>query len=598
MRLSRLLLPAARPIASESRPRLLRLCLQPLRRHQSSAPSAYPSRFPHGLDAFYHPQYLSFYTKHLAGKPRYNPFDHDDGGFSRQYPCSQDYQRCSPVARNVVCEDVLLPRNATGSIILRIYNSDETTAQSPVILYLPSRGTNPIATTNEHHVIAYIAQLTRATVISVGYRISRPFPLSLHDALAALDWTRDRMRTVNLENYAENLSGRLVAVLGTGIGGSLALSVGLSEGRESGIIAAGAWAPIVDWAFDPLPGIPESPSSTLPRSIRRLSQHIEDYRDLGFGSDAHTTLESLRKLSRPQLKDMGLSHELLYTFSPLSDNPFLSTEDLKDLRSRYLATAEDFTDPFVSPLYWFSSSGVNIWTELLSIIEDERLANPEAPPKWLSSLESEFFERRPRNTKGFPPLDLIGKLSPPAMRVVNGDGDILHDQINQFVQAARHSMFPAKLKTMDELLKEEADDLIWQSKVDKLPSSLNSMGSVITENLSIDPEDPPVTSLELEPNDEGQLPAPTTTLTPVPLHADFFVQHDVKEKAGHCFVTAAGEIEDGVEEAQKMASWLLHMFALEPERASQWKAQKEGRRKAIEDLELQRRHRRLANRKN
>ncbi|KAK6346489.1 hypothetical protein TWF696_006616 [Orbilia brochopaga] len=601
MRLPRLLLPATaafsvpavRSTVSRPRQRLLRLCCLPPCRNYSTDPSPYPARFPRGLDTFYHPQYVNFYTRHLAGKLRYNPFDHPDGGISRQYPCQGDYQRSSPAAKKVTCEDIVLSRNATGSINLRIYNSRETTAQSPVILYLPSRGTNPTFATNEHHIIAYIAQLTNSTVVSVGYRISRPFPLSLHDASAALDWVRERLCTVDLETYAENLSGRLIAVLGTGLGGSLALSIGISEGRESGIIAAGAWAPIMDWAFDPLPGIAESPLSTLPRSIRRLDEYIQDYKNLGFGSDDVVNFNSLRELPQSQLNEIGLSKEILSTVKPLADNPFLSTDDLKRLRSRYLATAEDFTDPFVSPLYWFTSSGVNIWTELLSLIEETRLADPERPPQWISRLESEFFERRSRKAKSYPPLELVGKLTVPALRIVNGDGDILHDQIDQFVRAARDALYPAKPRTIDDVLNSEADDLKKQQYNSDVLESIPRSSEVesacdIFDSTQSFPETPQQSFHEMT-----QVLTPTVASPSKLSPADFFVQHEVKEKAAHCLITAAGEIQDGVEEAEKMAAWLLAVFNSEPKRANQWKTQKEHRRRVIEQLETERRRRRL-----
>ncbi|KAJ6256252.1 hypothetical protein Dda_9087 [Drechslerella dactyloides] len=588
-------LPTARSIEFRSRLWLgRRLGFGPLRRHQSSGSSPYPPRFPNNLYEFYHPQYVAFYTNHLAGKPRYNPFDQLDGGDLRQYPCLRDYQRYSPVAKKVTCEDIVLPRNAAGSILLRVYRSSETTSQSPIILYLPSRGTNPIITTNEHHVVAYLSQLTRATVVSVGYRISQPFPLSLHDALAALDWVRRQMHTVNLETYAENLSGRLLAVLGTGIGGSLAMSIGITEGRESGIIAAGAWTPIVDWAFDPLPGISESELSSLPRSIDRLGQHIQEYRDLGFGNDDAITLNSLKELPGSYLEEMGLSHTILSTFSPLSDNPFLATEDLKYLRSRYLATAEDFTDPFVSPLYWFSSSGVNIWTELLSIIEDTKLADPEHTPRWIDELQRYWFKRRLRKPKSYPPLDLIGKLTVPAMRIVNGDGDILHRQIGEFVGAARASLYPQKPRTIDDLLKEESDDLdprnhitSGSQSVQGLPRPTTADGILSSTHYS--PELPPARKHE----EAEEVFASAACSSSESSFGDFFIQHVVKKKAGHCFITAAAEISDGVEEAENMAAWLTGVFDLEPKRASRWKARKEQIGKVVEQLAMERRRRRL-----
>ncbi|EWC46376.1 hypothetical protein DRE_04319 [Drechslerella stenobrocha 248] len=569
----------ARPtLRSRLRPLLKSAAL--CRRHWSSnsAATASPPSFRDDVRALYRQEYIDFYDKHIAGRPRYNPFDGAGNGASWEYPCPADFQPRSPVASNVACRDFLLPRNAAGSILLRVYNSTETNSYSPVILYLPSRGTSPTLTSNEHHVISYIAQLTAATVVSVGYRISQPFPLSLHDALAALDWVRRRIPTVDLETYSDGFSGRLIAVLGTGLGGSLAISMGITEGRESGIIAVGAWAPVVDWAFDPLPGIPESPLSSLPRSPNALQQHISDFQSLGFGDDS-LTFCSLAKLPASKLSELGLTQPMLSTFKSVSDNPFLSTKDLKHLRSRYFATAEDFTDPFASPMYWFASSGVNIWPDLLSQIEDTKLANPDNIPRWIDELPPALFERGARRTRSYPSLDLVGKLTVPSMRIVSADSDILHEQTSEFVKAARNSLFPRKPRTVQDLALEEARELQRRFNNDTVPEPngfvVNTVPLLDTQLPGAQQEEPRQNTGELvgdHLSPKGAAPDPGDSL---------YIQHEVKQKAAHCFITAAGEINDGIEEAERMALWLDAIFQHEPIRTSRWKETMEQRKADI-----------------
>ncbi|EPS43739.1 hypothetical protein H072_2274 [Dactylellina haptotyla CBS 200.50] len=547
-------------------------------RNYSSPP--YPAQFDRKLQHLYSKDYLDFYQKRLAGRPRYNPFDK---GSQPAYPCAEDYQRTSPAAGNVACHDVVLPRKATGSIRLRIYNSTETNHRSPVIIYFPSRGTNPLPYSNEHHAIARLTQLARATIVSVGYRISPPFPLSLHDALAAVDWVRENVPIVSLEKHSEDYSGRLVAVLGTGLGGSLAASIGISEGRESGIIGIGAWAPIADWAFDPLPGIPESALSTLPKSPSHLLEHLLEFEE--DPRNPTTSVSSLSELTESQLQDLGISHKMLSAFSDLADNPFLSTENLKRLRSRYLFNPEDFTDPFVSPLYWFSSTGVNIWTALLSTIEEARFSDPENPPAWIDTLPEDLFKRGSRRGKSYPPLHLLGNLTVPMMRIISADGDILHEQTKEFVRAARTSLFPTKIKTLAELEKEESDELELRFNNDKQHGNTREVPPTILAKVL---EDHLEKSKEL--NEDGK---PKEAALPYSKHAEAYIQHETIQNAAHCFMTSVGEVNDGMEEVEKMAKWLRYIFDLEPTRTKMWKTQKQ-EQEAERERQLQKRRRNRA----
>ncbi|KAK6508022.1 hypothetical protein TWF481_006442 [Arthrobotrys musiformis] len=528
----------------------------------------------------YDEDHIEFYRKNIAQKRTYNPFDNLDA--YEHYPCEKDYQP-DTLQSSVSCKDFVLSRKATGSILLRIYNSSNATSKSPVIIYLPSRGTNPLPTTNEHYVISLLTRLTNATTICVGYRVSPPFPLSLHDALAAIDWARANVPTVSLDTYCQNnYDGRLMAVLGTGIGGSLAASIGATEGRESGIVATGAWLPIVDWAFDPLPGIPESSLSTIPRS-----------------------LSSLEKYSQSEVE--GIEPDLLPTYSKLADNPFLSSETLKSIRSTYLANPEDFTDPFASPLYRFSSSGVNIWTNLISRIKSELLADPENPPAWIDKLPNTIFKRGPRRPIPYPPLDLVGKLTVPMMRVVSAEGDILHQQITEYVHAARSSMFPTENKTIEEIEREEALELgkthnndIWEPK--------RGVGWNITEQETSDSEPEKVAAPDVEgvgrdsinkletlqTGSEGEELVNSNLNSKLAAEeadsgdlkygkgAETYIQHEIIPKAGHCLITGAGEIGCGIKEIESMAIWINSVFTSEPRRAMYWKSQQEVFKKSLE----------------
>ncbi|KAK6337223.1 hypothetical protein TWF718_010004 [Orbilia javanica] len=561
----------------------------------------------------YDEEHVAFYRDELANTPRYSLFD--DIELNRQYPCHEDYSEPAPDL-GVSCRDIDLPRKARGSILLRIYDSLYTTSRSPVIIYFPSRGTNPLPLTYEHHVISLLTMLTNSTIISVGYRVSPPFPLSLHDAVAAMDWARSNVPTVSLEEYCENnYNGRLMAVLGTGIGGSLAASIGATDGRESGIIATGSWLPIVDWAFDPLPGIPESDLSTIPRSQ-----------------------SALEKYSQSEVE--AIDPDLLSTYSQLADNPFLSSETLKTIRSHYLATPEDFTDPFVSPLYRFSSSGVNIWTNLISRVEAELLADPENPPAWIKALPDTVFKRGPRNPVSYPPLNLIGKLTVPMMRIVSAEGDILHRQITEYVHAARSSMFPAKSKTIEDIEREETLELgkthnndIFEELESLANESKTGVGWNIMSDESDEGEDGCVKAEGVGQNDIGVLESAEVEATGKPVvgevkseevaepepeeqkilsqddtaeleetsrdldvlkyakGAEIYIQHEVIPKSGHCLITAADKISGGMKEVERMAAWINSVFESEPKRAQHWKAQQEQMKKAMEEAMAARRKR-------
>ncbi|KAK6526165.1 hypothetical protein TWF281_011200 [Arthrobotrys megalospora] len=604
----------------------------------------HPDTFDEDLKDIYNEENIEFYDNNIAGKPVFDPSE----GLNKEYPCAEDFQPAPPSFK-VSCSDFDLPRKSRGSILLRIYNASTTTSRSPVIIYFPSRGTNPISSTQEHNVISLLTHLTGGTTISVGYRISDPFPLSLHDALAAVDWVRSNFPTISLEKYCENgYDGRLMAVLGTGIGGSLAASIGATEGRESGIIATGAWLPVVDWAFDPLPGILESKLSTIPRSPSVLDAYSQ--------SDVE-----------------AIDPEILSTYSSLADNPFLSSQTLQQIRSRYLATPEDFTDPFVSPLYRFSSTGVNIWTGLVSRIKSELLADPENPPAWIKQLPDTVFKRGPRRPIPYPPLDLIGKLTVPMMRIVSAEGDILHQQITEYVHAARSSMFPYESRTLGDIEKEEARELArshindpieldipkatgWDYGEDENPvdiekkprttdcddgdtagngseereleiSDRNDIANEASREEEqklklIDQDNNEVTEGkekeqklettgqdsvtngsaksggEEERNaDAAEWDAITDEITKQPKYsksAESYIQYEVIPKAGHCLITGAGEITDGVKEVENMARWINDIFASEPQRAHHWKIQQEKLQQMLEEAKIERRRRRAS----
>ncbi|RVD89499.1 uncharacterized protein DFL_000503 [Arthrobotrys flagrans] len=532
------------------------------------------------LKDIYDEEHIDFYNKNVAKRPPYNPFNDLDG----QYPCEKDYEPA--IQPGVSCADFVLSRKATGSIHLRVYKVSNTTSRSPVIIYFPSRGTNPLATTYEHHVISLLTKLTNSTTISVGYRVSPPFPLSLHDAFAAIDWVRSEVPIVSLETYCQNnYNGRLMAVLGTGIGGSLAASIGATEGREAGIIATGAWLPIVDWAFDPLPGIPESDLSSIPRSQSLLEKYSQ--------SEAG-----------------AVDPDLLSTYSKLADNPFLSSETLKTIRSHYLATPEDFTDPFVSPLYRFSSSGVNIWTDLISQVESELLADPENPPAWIKTLPGTIFKRGPRRPVSYPPLNLIGKLTVPMMRIVSAEGDILHQQITEYVHAARSSMFPPKSKTIEDIEKEETRELgkthnndIFEESEGLKSGGEKGVGWNFEEEEVTEEEEGEQVKVQGTSQDDIKEPETTGVVVEKELQnsswdditgeeeinpkyakgAEIYIQHEIIPKAGHCLITAAGEISRGIKEVENMAAWINSVFESEPKRAQHWKSQQERIRKALEE---------------
>ncbi|KAF3942443.1 hypothetical protein ABW19_dt0208189 [Dactylella cylindrospora] len=525
---------------------------------QTADSQLYLADFPKNLNKAYRPEYIRFYENHIGGKLRYG---FSKASQSRGYPCKEDYVRTSSLARDVNCHDVWLPRKATGNILLRIYESAHTTSESPVVLYFPSRGTSPISATAEHDLIAYLTSLLCSTTIVVGYRISPPFPTSLHDCLAAVDWVRSNIPTVKLEDYAERFQGRLLATLGAGIGGGLAASIGITEGRESGIIATGAWTPIVDWGFDPLPGIPSSDLSTLPKSPAELQGRLSEWGEY----------RPYHEIDRDVLLQIGLTENVLSEYNDIADNPFLSTADLAALRARYICTAEDFVDPFVSPLYWFKSSGVNIWTRVLSMINDEMFADPYNPPKWIENMPDEVFHRGYRKTKAYPPLDFAANLTIPMMRIVSAGSDILSAQTSEFVTAARTSIFPIKPKTPSERKREEEGEIV--------PKYDDQAGRWVMGEIN------PAMNADWKMPEEGAEYKPA---------AEKYIAHEIIDKAGHCMITAPpAEIGDGIKEVEKMAAWLERVFEGEPARSSQWRIMMENRQRKVEKARLRKLRKRL-----
>ena len=103
---------------------------------------------------------------------------------------------------------------------------------------------------NSLHIQHYLASVTSSTIVTVHYRLGTEqlepetetesavtkhytFPIPIHDTLAVFDWVQDTFQPTQL------------SILGTHIGGSIALTLALTESRA--VHAVAVVEPICDW---------------------------------------------------------------------------------------------------------------------------------------------------------------------------------------------------------------------------------------------------------------------------------------------------------------------------------------------------------------
>lgn len=285
-----------------------------------------------------------------------------------------------------------------------------------VILYLP-RG--PIFQNRKSlsqrrdplHIQHYLATVTSSTIVTVHYRLGteyqqlpeteknvlgseeesavtmhHTFPTPVHDTLAVFDWVQDTFQP------------RKLNVLGTHIGGSIALALALTESRA--IHAVAVVEPICDWTG--LDG--------------HCVIHTED--KINTTDDVNEIEDSLANLSIKETERERDDYDVLEepdTPQPLRKNSLASTSGrappdlvpLLEAREMFFVKPAAYFDPFASPLLFLRTPGKGI---------------PVKPPRYHSGPEYPVPVLQ-RGSSGSPLLDFWEDEDdlPPGVVEVNGE---------------------------------------------------------------------------------------------------------------------------------------------------------------------------------
>ncbi|BCS04465.1 uncharacterized protein AKAW2_80266S [Aspergillus luchuensis] len=264
---------------------------------------------------------------------------------------------------------VNIPVGNNGSIALKITppNSNSLTKRpnERVIINLPagpifnlpqslsSRDAIPQAADSDENAptaegerLSQIASITSSTIVTVNYRLGispatpneltlnqnpYKFPTPIHDTLAGFDWVLQTLQPQHL------------GILGTHIGGSLALMLSLTEARS--IHAVAAIDPICDWTSLDEHCIQQPPSNDADGNVPSSSSSRKGPR--GGGTAPHDLVPLLKA------------------------------------RKEYFSTPERYFDAFASPLLFLRSPGKNV-----PRFFPEYLTGPEYPIPVLKARES------------------------------------------------------------------------------------------------------------------------------------------------------------------------------------------------------------------
>lgn len=234
-----------------------------------------------------------------------------------------------------------------------------------VVLYLPRgpifQDTGPIGQGRDAFYIQhYLATVTSSTIVTVHYRLGtehqqlpvtekkalksagesavmthHTFPIPVHDTLAVFDWVRDTFQPTQL------------SILGTHIGGSIALALALTESRA--VHAVAVVEPICDWSgldghcvidtdVDTGDGVGEIENDLANLHIKETDKN--DYDVL----EEPNTPQPLRKTSPASTSE----------HAPPDLVPLL------EARETFFAKPTGYFDPFASPLLFLRTPGKGI----------------------------------------------------------------------------------------------------------------------------------------------------------------------------------------------------------------------------------------------
>lgn len=271
-----------------------------------------------------------------------------------------------------------------------------------VILYLPrgpifqharpvDRGKNPL------HIQHYLASVTSSTIVTVHYRLGTEqppetetskvesavtthytFPIPVHYTLAVFDWVQDTFQPTQL------------SILGTHIGGSIALALALTESRA--VHAVAVVEPICDW-------------TGLDGHCMVKTDDVSDAKGISEIENALANLDIKEKDDYDVLEEPDTPQPLR------KDNPASSRAppDLLALlaaRETFFAKPAGYFDPFASPLLFLRSPGKGV---------------PVRFPRYRTGAEYPVPILQ-RGSSGNPMLDLWdGVELPPGVIEVNGE---------------------------------------------------------------------------------------------------------------------------------------------------------------------------------
>jgi acetyl esterase/lipase len=281
--------------------------------------------------------------------------------------------------------------------------------QSPIIIYLPTgpaEAEGSLVEADDGEIVTALSAATNAYVVRLNYRLGTGvhYPTPIHDVLTGYDWVKNNMSPSGTANARSPLR---IGVCGQLIGGSLATMLALTESRmgESGIAAAAANAPIVDWMF-PEPGPVES--------------KIEDDRGSGDSITADTsTFSSILKSKTKKKPKKASSWELYH------DDPTLPASSLLSVRNTLFRRPANYFDSFASPILFFRSPGVDVPSPVLDSSSDEELVDR------IPSIRRKVH-------RAFPPTGSSLRL--PDMRIGIGNQSPLYDQSEELVLLLRRSI--------------------------------------------------------------------------------------------------------------------------------------------------------------
>ncbi|KAL8998365.1 MAG: hypothetical protein Q9169_002578 [Polycauliona sp. 2 TL-2023] len=295
----------------------------------------------------------------------------------------------------------------------RIRNPPKPDPNAPIIIFLPSglhtdENQRPI-----HNPIHTLALSAHATVVEIGYRLSRktPYPKPIHDVIAGYDWIRKHLYpsanqpdNKTYSKYHHVSPKKRLGACGELAGGSLAAMLALTECNPNSITAAALGNPIVDWSSPlQLPASSENDSNSLNHSIKTL----------------HTT-----SFAKPE--------------------------------HRY--------DPFASPLLFFRTPAYELPTP--SLYGTSFPPTPSGPSQGSTSASSSELVPRRLSHRKHPPQG--SGLRFPATRIDVGNGFIMGNQALQFAELMQRSVNLYEERSGDTRQRvevvERAEEGLWEEK--------------------------------------------------------------------------------------------------------------------------------------